>query len=533
MRCRRGKRDAGLCARRNAQHHAQSSHGVQPRFERGGCIRHTAEQGQRPGRRVVAPQPELAVGLVAQAQHIPFGIGHKVRRLQGGFGLQAGGTHKPQRLLRRQPIGGNKKVGKRGVGLVGRMGGQGDVQGRDQLQLNHLVTQVAHHHLAQFDVVLRAHPHRGVHPQPRPQRIKTHAVGMEAAAVHRARIGRGVAGDGRGHAGARLPDVDEAAVRIAQGIVAPAADARLVPAAPSRPVGAQRNAVAPVAQQVRGLQRLGAWRHGTHMVVCFLLVRMQRQVRWHGEQGGQLARGALLQQRQQGLNACMRHTPALRHATQEHIGQRHDGHALVVGHVGADQREPLAMGLAFGREVQRLAKTIASARRQRGQPAEVVAGRARIHLGGQRRGIRGNHQLAQGRAAQGQAGRALRGVLVRQGVVAHGISAFGNAPGHVLAQALHLRHVFAQGGSPGLAQGTVVGLGDHQRRHEVLEHRARPRAQHRVVTVGKKRPPQGRPVLHGQVALGHGQQAGGARLGREQIVERGVQLLLIHPVTDV
>ena len=54
-----------------------------------------------------------------------------------------------------------------------------------------------------------------------------------------------------------------------------------------------------------------------------------------------------------------------------------------------------------------------------------------------------------------------------------------------------------------------------------------------MVAAGKERPPQGRPVLDGQVALGDGQQAGGARLGREQVVERGVQLLLVHPVANV
>ncbi|MNV10956.1 hypothetical protein D3C71_1015020 [compost metagenome] len=373
---------------------------------------------------MVAPQPELPVCLATQAQHVPLSIGHKVRSLQGGLGLQPGRSDEPQRLLCGQPVGGDEKVGERGVRLVGRVGGQGDVQGRDQLQLDHLITQVAHHHLAQFNVVFRAHPHGGVHAQPRPQCVKTHAVGVEDAAIHGTRIGRGVAGDGRGHAGAHLPHIQKAAMCIPQRIVAPAGDARLVPAAPPCPVGAQGNAVAPVAQQVCGLQYLGARGDGAHMVGRFLLARMQRQARRCGLQGGQLARGALLQQRQHGFDAGMRRAPALRNATQQHVGQRHDGHALVVGHVGADQREPLAMGLAFGREVQRLVKAVAPPRRQCGQRSEVGAGCAGIHLGGQRRGIGGNHQLAHGRAAQGQAGHALRRVLVGQRVVAPGVGAF-------------------------------------------------------------------------------------------------------------
>ena len=229
----------------------------------------------------------------------------------------------------------------------------------------------------------------------------------------------------------------------------------------------------------------------------------------------------------------MRHAPALRHAAHEHIGQRHDSHALVVGHVSADQREFLAMGLAFGREVQRLVKAVAAARRQCSQRAKVVAGRTCVHQCGQRRGIRGNHQLAHGREAQCQSGHTLRGILVCQRVIAPGIGAFGNAPGHVLVEALHIRHMFTQGRTPCLAQGTVEGLGDHQGGHEVLEHRTRPRAQYRVVAVGKKRPAQCRPVTHGQIALSHGHQAGGPGFGGQQVVERGVELRLFQPVADV
>ena len=282
----RGKGDASMRAGRNAQHHAQGGHGVQARVQRGRRLGHAGHPRQRLAGRVVTPQPEPPVGLATQAQHIPVCTGHKVRSLQRGFSLQAGGAHKPQCLLCGQPLGRDEEVGERRVRLVGRVGGQGNVEGRDQLQLDHFVAQVAHHHLAQFDVVFRAHPHGGVHLEPWPQRVKTYAVGVEDAAVHRAHIGRGVAGDRRRHAGAHLPHVKKAAVRVAQGIVAPAADAGLVPAAPARTVGAQRDAVSPVAEQVGGLQRLGAWRYGAHMVGRFLLARVQRQARWRSQQGG-------------------------------------------------------------------------------------------------------------------------------------------------------------------------------------------------------------------------------------------------------
>ena len=120
--------------------------------------------------------------------------------------------------------------------------------------------------LAELDVVFRADPHRGVCLHAGPGGVEADAVGVEAAAVVRRRVGRRMLRDRHRMAGhpcarCRPAQVEEAAMRVAQRVVAPARDAGAAPAAPAGAVGAQRHAVAAVGQQVRRLQRGCAGKH--------------------------------------------------------------------------------------------------------------------------------------------------------------------------------------------------------------------------------------------------------------------------------
>ena len=90
-----------------------------------------------------------------------------------------------------------------------------------------------------------------------------------------------------------------------------------------------------------------------------------------------------------------------------------------------------------------------------------------------------------------------------------------------------------QRGVTGLTQYAARRFVEHQTGHQVLKHRAGPGAQSGVRTAGEKRAPQAGPVAHRQVALGNRQQAGQARLRRQQVVEAGVKLLLGNAVADV
>ncbi len=416
--------------------------------------------------------------------------------------------------------------------FVGRGAGQGHVKGGDQFEFDHRVAAVGEHHALEFDVVLGAHPHGGLHAQFGPQRLQHHAVGVEGALVARGRIGGRMAAHRHRRLAALQTHVHEAAAGVAQGVVAPARDAGGTPLAPARAVGAQAHAVAPVGEQVRGLQRLCAGHHRAHMVLRTALQGFQRQVGQRlVHQGRQGARRTFVQQRGDRFQVRVRHAPALRHAPTQHVGQRHDGHALVVGHVGAHRRAGAALRLARGGEIERLDEPVSTACREAGEVAHVLAGQARIDQRGQRGGVGRDHLLGQRRAAQRQPGHALRRVLVGQRVIAPGVGTLGHSPGHGLS--LRMRDLLHERRTASLAQHAAVGLGHEQRGHEVLEHRARPRAQHSMPPVGKQRTAKRGPVLDGHIALGDGQEAGAARLGGQQVVERRVQRLVVQPEPDV
>ena len=70
-----------------------------------------------------------------------------------------------------------------------------------------------------------------------------------------------------------------------------------------------------------------------------------------------------------------------------------------------------------------------------------------------------------------------------------------------------------------------MGLVEHQRGHQVLKHRTRPRAQAGLRAAGKKWPAQRRPVAHRHIPFGDGPQTGEARLRCQQVIEASIQLL--------
>ena len=226
--------------------------------------------------------------------------------------------------------------------------------------------------------------------------------------------------------------IEKAAMRVAQRIVAPARDADAAPAAPAGTVGAQAHAVAPVRQQMRRVQRHLAGGHFAQQARRAPLQGLRRRARRRRIQHRHLARCALVQQRGHRLDVRVGHAPALRHAAQQHVGQRHDAHALVVRHEGAHRREQLGARAPYRAEVERFDEAVAPARGQRLQGHEVGGGEVRRNLRGQRGGVGRNDQLVGRRAAQRQPGHALWRVLIGQRVVAAGVGRLRNAPGHAL-----------------------------------------------------------------------------------------------------
>ena len=325
--------------------------------------------------------------------------------------------------------------------------------------------------------------------------------------------------------------VHETATGVAQDIVAPTGDARVAPTAPASAIGPQSHAVASIGQQVRGLDGRQAWCDiAQHAQSLALMLLRDGAGGWRVERRN-LARHTFMQQRGHGLDMRIAHAPPPWGAVEQHIGQRHNAHALVVGHEGAHPGDPVHACLAGRREVQRLDQPIHAAPLHGLNAAQVGDGLMRHQLSRQHGGIGRNHQFILWRAPQGQSGHALWRVLVGQRVVAGGISRLRHAPGRVLLS--RIGHLLQHRRVARAVQQTAMRLVQHQRGHQVLEHRTRPRAQPRMTSASVRGTAQGRPVAHGHIALGNGQQARQTGLRRQQVIEAGIQLLLSDAVTNV
>ena len=358
------------------------------------------------------------------------------------------------------------------MSLVGAGIGQRDFEGRDQVEFERVIAQVVQFDLAKLNVVLRADPHRGAGLQFAPQRLEHHPVGVEHALILRRRVGRRVLGERNGLRLLVPAQVNEAAQCVAQRVVAPAVDPGGPAPAVAGAVGAQGHVVAAVGQQVGRRQRGGARQYLAQQAG-----RSAHQGLWHAGCSGlerlwQLTRCALVQQRGHGLQVRIGHAPTLCHTAKQQVGQRHQAHALVVGHEGGHRSEAVATGLPRGGEIQCLDETVTPARAEPGQYCQVGGGAARCDQQGQRGGVGRDHQLVEWRASQRQPRHALRCVLVSQCLVTPGVSRFRNAPRHGLC--LGEGHLLMQCGTAGFVEHAARRLDQHQRGHQVLEHRARP-----------------------------------------------------------
>ena len=238
---RGGEGQPRLGLRRDAQPHRQRAHRVQPGVERRAARRASAarrrvEVGQRLAGVAVAAEPALAVGLHAHAQHLRIAVGQEVRRVQRRArwpGAACARTHSACCAACHSAR--TNRFEKAGCASSARGVGQRHLEGRDQLDVERALAQVAQLDLAELDVVLRADPDRGVRLQLGPGGVEAHAVGVEGAAVVRRRVGRRVLGDRHRRAACAVPaQVEEAAVRVAQRVVAPARDAGARPSGSSR-----------------------------------------------------------------------------------------------------------------------------------------------------------------------------------------------------------------------------------------------------------------------------------------------------------
>ena len=520
-------------ARRQRQPHADRRHRVQPGVERTARPgRLGALGGARPVRLVPAPEPARAVGgelrrLVEPGRR----TGEEVNRVHLRLALQPRLAAQVDRRVAAVDRRLDEEIGEGRMRLVGARLRQRRLQARDQAQRQRSIAQVLQLDLAQLEIVLRADAHLDAAEQVRALRLEHHPVAVERGAVARRRIGRGhrrQRGRRRGRA-VLAHQPQHRAGRAAQRVVAPAADADALPAAPATAMRAQAHAVAAVAQQLR--RHRAVLRHVHRQRGALDAQPARRRQRQRLAQRRRLARGRLVQQRPHRAHQRVAAQPAPRCLVEQHHRQRHQRHALMVRHDGVDPHRLAGPLLARDGEVQRLDEAQRAAGLQVAQALQVGHRLGQVDHQRHHGRVGRDHALVGRGAPQRQPRRALRAVLVGQRVVARRMRGLRHAPGQAVARAL--RPLLPHRRAGGLVEHAALRLVEHQRGHQVLEHRARPGAQAHLVADRREGPAQRRPVPHRHVALGDGQQAGQAAFRGQQVIVAAVELAAVGAQADV
>ena len=197
----------------------------------------------------------------------------------------------------------------------------------------------------------------------------------------------------------------------------------------------------------------------------------------------------------------------------QRVARRQQAHALVVRHHAAHDLPAAARARAGA--VERVEKPVLPQQPERRESAQVAHRRARLDRQREKAAVRREHELFVHARLQGQRRAAVRLVAVAQRAVEREVRALRHAPRLPRAHAppLHVQAEFRA-----LPQQRVAHRRQKQLRHQILEHRPRPRHAAAVVVFLHLRARQGAPVLARHVAPRHGEVRRQPCLAREQIV---------------
>ena len=323
-------------------------------------------------------------------------------------------------------------------------------------------------------------------------------------------------------AAGHVAQVDRLAGRIGGGVAAPAGDRPAAPAAAAAAGVGDDGDVGAVGEELpvrhRGVRR------------AIAPDRHRRDGRRHPHFLGDArdgrrreARHPLLEQQLGGLDPRIGVEAPDHHVVQQHVGQRHQHHPLVVAHVGANHRrrsgrgvvEPIGLDVA-GHVVDRLEEAELAAGALAFEPPQVGGCRQRIDQRAERGGVRRDDQLVAEAAGQAEPGHAEGLVLVGAVAIDGAVGRFRDAPRH--AQAPPVLDLPLDG-QPARLVEQGVGVAPHQQqRHQVLERRRAPRQQHRRAVMAGEQAAEAEPVALRHVALGDGEEAGEAGFRGQQVV---------------
>ncbi len=213
--------------------------------------------------------------------------------------------------------------------------------------------------------------------------------------------------------------------------------ARSPPAAVSRAGGGEHHGIAAVGEQVRAghrvVRRMEAAQHGRNE-----LAHVGGGVHLLGPRAsdGDVARCALLQQELGGLDDRLGVEARAHRAALERVGDRDQGHPLVVRHVGCGRSRPARLrGDASACSPEPRTSRTGPGAPACGESGEVPRRGRRIHHRRQRRGVGGDDGVLAEAALEAQPGHAEVRVLIGELEVARVVRRFRDAPGHAAASA--------------------------------------------------------------------------------------------------
>ncbi len=317
---------------------------------------------------------------------------------------------------------------------------------------------------------------------------------------------------------------------IARAVLAPAGQRQLAAAAVAAAGAGNHRVVAAVGQQLHRRSRpVGIGEHAQPR-----LGRARLAVHF-GEAGGVqiFGRGlryAFLQQQAGGLELRVRFETPLHRPIQQRVRQRQQAHALVMRHERLHQRGRLAQRQPGRGVVDRFVEAIAARGAGFGQPLQISGRGRRRHHQCQRGGVWRDHHVFAKAAFEPQPGHAESAVLIGEVRVQRVVAGFGDAPRH--AELVAVFDLARHRGAAGLVEQGAFVAGHHQGRHQVFEHRAGPRQQHRLAAAGGQQATERKPVVLRQLALRDAHEAGQSRLRREQVVVAGIEAAIVHVVAD-
>ena len=489
-------------------------------------------EGLGAGRRAAAPEEAGAIRLEGEVAVVPEGdegMEHPRLRLV----LRAAAPGAEDGVLRLHDLGLHEQSAERLVRQVRRERRQHDFGVRGELDLAVAAGMVRQGYAADLHVVLRRDADLGLRLQ---IVVATPEFGAALGengllelrfALHR------MVGDRPADVGVDVAQVAEGAPAIARGVLAPAGEHQVAPAAVAAADVGDHDVVVAVGEQVhlgdRNV-RIGEDAHRGAGVLLGLLRAGGGLVDMRAD-GRRDLRDPLLQQHLGGAHGGVRHEAAHDRRVAEEVREREQPHALVVGHVGAHDGTVLAARHAGGRVVDRLDEAVAAERLLVADEAfKVLASRLGHERQGHERGVRRHDEILREAALEAQArhaeGPVLIGVMRVRGVVAR----FGDAPRHAaLAGVLHLASDHRAGGLP---EQRVRVFRHEQRRHEVFEHRAAPGEQRRFGSLAGQQPAQREPVVRRRLFARDEQEAGDAGFRRQQVVAAGILAPRRHVEAD-